>query len=99
MLHGADEAGWSPSGQFVVNRCSFDSATAWCVAASIATWVGPGGSGGTSKRPRRVTEDLADGDAPRAGGELGLEVTRVVYAAYLSAERGRRVLLDRLGAD
>jgi predicted dehydrogenase len=38
--------------------------------------------------------DALRSDAPaEADGELGLDVTRVVYAAYLSAEEGRRVEL------
>ena len=42
-----------------------------------------------------MLEDFRDavrgGSAPRSDGELGLAVTRVVYAAYLSAAEGRRV--------
>jgi predicted dehydrogenase len=40
-----------------------------------------------------VADDLATGRAPDSDGELGLEVTRVVYAAYRSAAEGRRVEL------
>ena len=36
-------------------------------------------------------EAVAEGRPARSDGRLGLEVTRVVYAAYLSAEQGRRV--------
>jgi predicted dehydrogenase len=36
---------------------------------------------------------VAEGRPARAGGRLGLDVTRVVYAAYLSAVRGQRVTL------
>jgi predicted dehydrogenase len=40
-----------------------------------------------------VAERLAGGPALDADGELGLEVVRVVYAAYVSAVEGRRVAL------
>ena len=38
-------------------------------------------------------EAVAEGRPARSDGRLGLEVTKVVYAAYLSAEQGRRVAL------
>jgi len=42
-----------------------------------------------------MLEDFRDavsgGRAPCSDGELGLAVTRVVYAAYLAASEGRRV--------
>ena len=38
---------------------------------------------------------VADGRSPVTDGRLGLEVVRVVYSAYLSAQEGRRVELDR----
>ncbi|HXH85044.1 MAG TPA: Gfo/Idh/MocA family oxidoreductase [Candidatus Tectomicrobia bacterium] len=44
-------------------------------------------------------EAVATGRPSRADGELGLEVVRVVYAAYLAAATGLRVSLDdRVGA-
>jgi predicted dehydrogenase len=36
-------------------------------------------------------EAVAEGRPARADGRLGLDVTRVIYAAYLSAQEGRRV--------
>jgi predicted dehydrogenase len=39
---------------------------------------------------------VADGRAPQSDGELGRDVIRVVYAAYVAAEEGRRVTLDLL---
>lgn len=42
-----------------------------------------------------VAERLAGGIAVDADGELGLEVVRVVYTAYVGAAEGRRVLLAR----
>ena len=40
-----------------------------------------------------VADDLAAGRAPESDGRLGLEVVRVVYAAYRSAAAGRRIEL------
>jgi predicted dehydrogenase len=34
---------------------------------------------------------LRQGSTPESGGELGLDVVRVLYGAYLSAEQGRRI--------
>jgi predicted dehydrogenase len=31
---------------------------------------------------------------PRSTGQLGLEVVKVIYAAYRSAEEGRRITLE-----
>ncbi len=36
--------------------------------------------------------------APISDGELGRQVVQVIYAAYLSAEQGRRIVLDELDA-
>ena len=36
---------------------------------------------------------VAEKRPARADGRLGLDVTRVIYAAYLSAEQGRRIAL------
>ncbi len=40
-----------------------------------------------------VADDLTAGRAPESDGQLGLDVTRVAYAAYVSAAEGRRVKL------
>lgn len=37
---------------------------------------------------------VAEGRQPRSDGELGRDVIQVVYAAYQSAEEGRRVMLE-----
>jgi predicted dehydrogenase len=42
-----------------------------------------------------VAERLVGGPPVEADGELGLEVVRVVYAAYVSAAEGRRVAIAR----
>lgn len=39
---------------------------------------------------------VAEGRAPLASGDLGAEVTRVVYAAYVAADEGRRIVLADL---
>ncbi len=39
-------------------------------------------------------EAVAFGRAPVSDGELGLETVRAMYAAYVSAEEGRRVDLE-----
>ena len=35
-----------------------------------------------------------EGRPAASDGELGLEVTRVIYSAYVSAEEGRRVAIE-----
>ncbi len=42
---------------------------------------------------RDFVESVAEDRPPLSDGRLGLEVARVIYAAYQSAEEGRRVLL------
>jgi predicted dehydrogenase len=43
---------------------------------------------------RDFVEAVADGREPLAGAQLGRAVTEVIYAAYVSAEEGRRVTLN-----
>ena len=43
-----------------------------------------------------VAEAVADGRRSEADGSLGADVTRVIYAAYVSAAEGRRVVLADL---
>jgi hypothetical protein len=40
------------------------------------------------------SDALRSGSPCDAEGDLGLDVTRVLYAAYVSAAEGRRVALD-----
>jgi len=42
---------------------------------------------------RDFVEAVAESHEPRSTADLGREVVHVVYAAYLSAEQGRRVAL------
>ena len=46
---------------------------------------------GYPQEMRDFTECVAYGRQPRSTGDLGLEVVRVIYAAYRSAEEGRRI--------
>jgi predicted dehydrogenase len=48
---------------------------------------------GYPQEMRDVAESVAYGRPARSTGALGLEVVRVVYAAYRSAEEGRRIEL------
>ena len=41
-----------------------------------------------------VADHLRDGERSDVDGDLGREVVRIVYAAYVSAAEGRRVTLD-----
>ena len=43
---------------------------------------------------RSFLEAVIENKEPLTDGRLGLEVVRVVYAAYLSAQEGRRIQLD-----
>jgi len=40
-----------------------------------------------------VADALGSGANPEADGELGVEIVRVLYAAYQSAAEGRRIEL------
>ncbi len=66
-------------------------------ASTQAGWNTPIPSEDWSSGHLAMCEDfvtaVADGRPALSDGELGLEVTRVVYTAYLSAEQGRRVEL------
>lgn len=52
---------------------------------------------GYPQEMRDFVESVATDREPRSTGRLGLEVVRVIYAAYQSAEEGRRVTLSRIG--
>lgn len=44
-------------------------------------------------------QDLRAGQPPQSDAEIGIEVTRVIYAAYASARQGRRVELSEVRAN
>ena len=46
-----------------------------------------------------VAEAAVEGRPSEAAGEIGLEVTRVIYAGYVSARQGRRVHLHELESE
>jgi predicted dehydrogenase len=48
---------------------------------------------------QEVAEAVGENRESKANGELGLEVTRVIYAGYIAAESGRRVRLDDLDTE
>ena len=70
-------------------------------ASTQAGWNTPIPAEDWSSGHLSMCEDFAaasaEGRSAVADGELGLEVTRVVYAAYVAAEEGQRVELDRSG--
>lgn len=48
---------------------------------------------------QEVAEAVGENRESKANGELGLEVTRVIYAGYIAAKSGRRVRLDDLDTE
>jgi predicted dehydrogenase len=62
-----------------------------------AGWSPPAPDEDWAQGHRQMLQDfvgsVADGRPPLATGELGRDVVRLVYAAYLSAAEGRRVEL------
>ena len=63
-----------------------DGQAGWSTPLPDEDW-----SSGQQGLCQAVAEAVTAGRAPEADGELGLEVTRIVYAAYQSAAEGRRV--------
>jgi predicted dehydrogenase len=63
-----------------------------------AGWSPPAPDEDWAQGHRQMVQDfvasVAEGRAPRSDGALGLDVIRVVYAAYVAAEEGRRVDLS-----
>jgi predicted dehydrogenase len=63
-----------------------------------AGWSPPAPDEDWAQGHRQMMQDfvasVADGRAPRSPGGLGLDTIRVVYAAYVAAEEGRRVELS-----
>jgi predicted dehydrogenase len=51
-------------------------------------------SSGHQGMVQSVADHIAAGERSDVDGELGLDVVRVVYSAYVSAVEGRRVVLD-----
>jgi predicted dehydrogenase len=63
-----------------------------------AGWSPPAPDEDWAQGHRQMVQDfvasVAEGRPPRSDGALGLDAIRVVYAAYVSAEEGRRVELS-----
>ncbi|QDU65367.1 Gfo/Idh/MocA family protein [Engelhardtia mirabilis] len=66
-----------------------DGQAGWSTPLPDEDW-----SSGQQGLLQAVAEDLTADREPRCSGALGLDVTRIVYAAYVSAAEGRRVELE-----
>ena len=66
-----------------------DSGAGWTTPLPDEDW-----SSGQLAMCQAFADALCDGTPVEADGQLGLDVTRVVYAAYQSAAEGRRIALD-----
>ena len=71
-------------GEYLMEK--LDSAAGWSTPMTDESW-----SSGQFAMLEDFRDAVRGGSTPRSDGELGLAVTRVVYAAYLSAAEGRRV--------
>lgn len=71
-------------GEYLMEK--LDSSAGWSTPMTDESW-----SSGQFAMLEDFRDAVRGGGAPRSDGELGLAVTRVVYAAYLSAAEGRRV--------
>lgn len=73
-------------GEYLMEK--LDSRAGWSTPIPDESW-----SSGQFAMLEDFRDAIREGRAPRSDGELGLAVTRVVYAAYLAASEGRRVEL------
>ena len=73
-------------GEYLMEK--LDSRAGWSTPIPDESW-----SSGQFAMLEDFRDAIQEGRAPRSDGALGLAVTRVVYAAYLSAAQGRRVEL------
>ncbi len=71
-------------GEYLMEK--LDSHAGWSTPIPDESW-----SSGQFAMLEDFRDAVIGGRAPRSDGELGLAVTRVVYAAYLAASEGRRV--------
>lgn len=77
-------------GAYVMEKV--DSGAGWSTPIPDEDW-----SSGHLAMCADFVDAVREGRAALADGQLGLEVTRVVYAGYVAAAEGRRVALDGLG--
>jgi len=73
-------------GEYIMEKV--DGQAGWSTPMPDEDWTS-----GQQGLVQSVADSLAGGTAPACDGELGAEVARVIYAAYLSAAEGRRVTL------
>lgn len=73
-------------GEYMMEK--LDGQAGWSTPMPDEDWTS-----GQQGLVQSVAESLASGAAPACDGDLGAEVARVIYAAYLSASQGRRVIL------
>jgi predicted dehydrogenase len=73
-------------GEYLMEK--LDSRAGWSTPIPDESW-----SSGQLAMLEDFRDAIQEGRAPRSDGALGSAVTRVVYAAYLSASKGRRVEL------
>jgi predicted dehydrogenase len=71
-------------GEYLMEK--LDSSAGWSTPIPDESW-----SSGQVAMLEDFRDAVEDGRPPRSDGELGLAVTRVVYAAYVAASEGRRV--------
>ncbi|MCA9322603.1 MAG: Gfo/Idh/MocA family oxidoreductase [Planctomycetes bacterium] len=74
-------------GAYIMEKCDTDAG--WTTPLPDEDWTS-----GHAAMCEDFVDALREGREALADGRLGLEVTRLVYAAYLSAERGARVTLE-----
>ena len=73
-------------GEYIMEKV--DGQAGWSTPMPDEDWTS-----GQQGLVQSVAESLAGDAAPACDGELGAEVARVIYSAYLSAADGRRVTL------
>ena len=72
------------AGEYLMEK--LDSRAGWSTPIPDESW-----SSGQFAMLEDFRDAISEGRAPRSDGALGLAVTHVVYAAYVSASEGRRV--------
>lgn len=83
--------GYAPTGEVFGGEYVMEKAS---TSAGWNTYLpGEDESSGHLAMCRDFALSVAENREPESDGELGLEVTRLVYAAYVSADEGRRIAL------
>ncbi len=87
---------YAPDGEVFGDRYlqeKLDTGAGWSTPMLDEDWTS-----GQLPMCQAFADALATGSSPASDGALGLDVTRVIYAGYVSAREGRRVTLDELEA-